>query len=84
MPKRSRKHDDIQNALRVVEEAIGEPLVAQPEQREKDPLAVALGRRGGRKGGKARAANLSTEQLSNIGKMGAKARWGNRKHSRNG
>jgi hypothetical protein len=37
--------------------------------------AVILGRKGGLKGGKARAASLTKEQLSKIGKAGAKARW---------
>lgn len=41
----------------------------------KNPHAVALGRKGGRKGGKARAANLTPEQLSEIGRKGALARW---------
>lgn len=39
---------------------------------EKDPAAVALGR----KGGKARKKNLTPEQLREIGKKGAEARWG--------
>ena len=40
--------------------------------KKKDPAAVFLGQ----KGGKARAARLSREQLSQIGKKGAQARWG--------
>jgi hypothetical protein len=77
MPKRTRiRHDDAQNALRVIEQAIGEELAnpVQPE-REKDPLAVELGRRGGLKGGKARAEKLTARKLSAIGKKGAAARW---------
>ena len=42
----------------------------------KNPAAVALGRKGGKKGGKARAANLTPEQLSAIGRKGAAKRWG--------
>ena len=41
----------------------------------KDARMAALGRKGGRKGGKARAANLSAAELSAIGKLGAAARW---------
>lgn len=41
----------------------------------KNPHAVALGRKGGKKGGKARAANLTPEQLSQIGRKGAEVRW---------
>ena len=43
--------------------------------KRKNPAAVALGRKGGKKGGKARAANLTAEQLAAIGRMGAAARW---------
>ncbi len=42
----------------------------------KDPAAVALGRRGGLKGGKARAAALSPEQRKQSAKKAAEARWG--------
>jgi len=41
----------------------------------KDPLAVELGRRGGLKGGKARAKKLSAERRSEIAREAAKARW---------
>jgi len=45
---------------------------------KKNPNAVALGRLGGRKGGRARAEKLSAEELSRIGrragKVGGKAR----------
>jgi hypothetical protein len=41
----------------------------------KDPAAVALGRKGGLKGGKARAAKLTPEQRSEIAKRAAGARW---------
>lgn len=43
---------------------------------EKNPAAVALGRLGGLKGGKARAEKLSKSERKKIAKMGAKARWG--------
>jgi hypothetical protein len=41
----------------------------------KDPAAVALGRKGGLKGGKARAAALSKTRRSEIARGAAKARW---------
>jgi hypothetical protein len=76
MPKRSSKtKDPVKNALRVVEAAIGEPLHPKPRKRRKNPHAVALGRKGGLKGGTARAANLTPEQRSQIAKMAAEARW---------
>lgn len=41
----------------------------------KNKYAVLLGRRGGKKGGPARAAKLSKEELSEIGRKGALIRW---------
>lgn len=41
----------------------------------KNPNAVALGRLGGLKGGKARASKLTAKQRSTIAKKAAKARW---------
>jgi hypothetical protein len=43
--------------------------------KEKNPAAVALGRLGGAKGGKARAAKLSKKKRSEIAKKAAAARW---------
>ena len=42
---------------------------------EKNPAAVELGRRGGLKGGKARAAKLTPEQRSESARKAARARW---------
>jgi len=42
----------------------------------KDPAAVALGRKGGLKGGKARAAKMAPTVRANIARKAAKARWG--------
>jgi hypothetical protein len=46
------------------------------EEPVKNPAAVALGRLGGLKGGKARAAKLSPKKRSEIAKKAAAARWG--------
>ena len=43
---------------------------------KKDPAAVALGRRGGLKGGKARMALLSPAERSELARKASKARWG--------
>jgi hypothetical protein len=51
---------------------------AQPIK-QKNPAAVTLGRLGGLKGGKARAAKLSTEQRSEIAKNAANFRWSSKK-----
>jgi len=45
-------------------------------ERGKNPAAVALGKRGGSKGGHARAKNLSERKRKAIAKKGAKVRWG--------
>ena len=47
-----------------------------PEEPVKDPAAVSLGRRGGLKGGKARAASMSPEERSESARKAARARWG--------
>ena len=71
MPKRSRKPTDPnQLAAAVVAEATGEP-----PKSEKNPAAVALGRLGGLKGGKARFAKLTPKQRTEIAKKAARARW---------
>ena len=48
------------------------PPLAKPV---KDPAAVSLGRKGGLKGGKARAALLSAKERSEAASKAAKARW---------
>ena len=42
---------------------------------EKNAAAVELGRRGGLKGGKARAAKMTSEERSESARKAAKARW---------
>lgn len=58
---------------------IASKVVAQATDEEhivKNPAAVALGRLGGLKGGKARAEKLSPEQRREIAIKAARARWG--------
>ena len=76
MSKRSSKGrlDLNQLAKSIVDHATGEETAAL-EQPEKNPAAVALGRLGGRKGGKARAANLTSGERQKIAKKAAFARW---------
>ena len=71
-PKRPR--DPNQLAKLIVDIATGEKPEVNPNQ-GKDPAAVALGRKGGLKGGKARAKALTAEERSEIAKKAAKARW---------
>lgn len=46
--------------------------------RKKDPNAVALGRKGGLKGGPARAASMTPEQRTEAARKAGKARWAKR------
>jgi len=79
MPRRSSKdHDFATVARNVVERAIGERLDGTPlkeSDKGKNPAAVALGKLGGKKGGKARAEKLTPARRSQIAKKAAKARW---------
>ncbi len=72
-PRKHRKNEDVNEAaFRVVREATEKH---DPEARKKNPAAVALGRLGASKGGKARAAKLSAARRRAIAAKGAKARW---------
>ena len=51
-------------------------LTESSSEPPKNPAAVALGRLGGLKGGKARAAALSPTQRKSIAKKAARKRWG--------
>jgi hypothetical protein len=77
MPDRSRKRPRDPNELgkQLVEEATGEQPKFDPHE-GKDPAAVALGRKGGLKGGKARAAKMTKKERSEAARRAAKARWG--------
>jgi hypothetical protein len=79
MPDRSRKRPRDVNELGrlIVDLATGEKTEPDPDE-GKDPAAVALGRKGGLKGGKARAATMTPEQRSAAAKKAALARWANR------
>ena len=74
-PKRPR--DLNQWAKRMVDIATGEVEDREltPEEQGKDPAAVALGRKGGAKGGKVRAKNMTADQRSEAAKKAARARW---------
>jgi hypothetical protein len=76
VPKRSSKPRDLNKlAANIVSEATGDEARRDPNE-GKDPNAVALGRKGGQKGGKARAEKLTAEERREIAKKAATARWG--------
>ena len=76
MPDRSRKRprDPNQLAKLVVDIATGEADEPMPDE-GKDPAAVELGRKGGLKGGKARAERMTPEQRREAARRAARARW---------
>ena len=87
MRKRSRMpRDPNQFAKAIVDLATGsaEPdPVPVPDDDGKDPAAVSLGRRGGLKGGKARAAAMTPEQRSKAARKAVRARWAKaKKHAK--
>jgi hypothetical protein len=70
--KKKRPSDINLLARQIVEEAIHEPLTPV---KEKNAAAVALGRLGGLKGGKARAEKLTEERRKEIAQKAAEKRW---------
>ena len=75
MDKKNRPKDTNQLAKHIADIATGEVDNDQPERPTKNPAAVALGRLGGLKGGKARANSLTPEQRKEIAGKAAKKRW---------
>lgn len=82
MPKRTsrpkRPTDPNELAAQIVQEATdGGPEPPAPASVDPDlsAAAAALGRRGGQKGGPARAASLSPARRKAIAKKAAAARW---------
>ena len=74
-PRRPR--DPNQLAFQVVGELTGalDPLPPEDTGPPKNPAAVALGKLGGSKGGKARAASLTPAQRREIARRAARVRW---------
>lgn len=79
MPDRSRKRPRDPNQLGklIVDLATGEADEPAPND-GKNPAAVELGRKGGLKGGNARAAKMSAKERSEAARKAAEARWKNR------
>jgi hypothetical protein len=72
-PKRPR--DANQLAKFIADMATGETPPDAKSDDGKNPAAVALGRLGGLKGGKARAESLTKAKRAAIAKKAAAARW---------
>lgn len=75
MPRRLRKppSDPVQAAHSIFAQLTGEEPRIVPD--EKNPAAVALGKLGGAKGGKKRAAGMTEEQRKAAARKAAGARW---------
>ena len=74
---KKRPRDPNQLGKMIVDISVGEveDRAPTPEEEGKDPAAVSLGRRGGLKGGRARADRLTAIQRKRIAQKAAKARW---------
>ncbi len=76
MPDRSRKRprDPSQLGKLIVDIATGDVEDTAPDD-GKNPAAVELGRKGGLKGGRARAERMTAEERSKAAQRAARARW---------
>jgi hypothetical protein len=82
MRKRSRKKAQLPDpnklAFAIVQKVTGEPSPAKAAKKpakKKDPMAVALGRKGGLIGGKVRAASMTKKQRVASARKAALSRW---------
>jgi hypothetical protein len=79
MQKRKLPRDANSRAAQIVAMSTGQPIPGEnpvlESESTKNPAAVALGRLGGLKGGKARAAALSKKKRAEIARLAAAARW---------
>jgi hypothetical protein len=79
MAKAKRPTDINKRAKSIVDIATGETTDPVTPTDPIKSAAAALGRKGGLKGGTARAKKLTREERSEIARKGAAARWDKRK-----
>lgn len=86
-----KKTSDVNvTAFEILQAVTGEPADVSLNEKsakknglpEKNPAAVALGRLGGLKGGKARLKKLSAKRRVEIAKKAAKSRWAGSKRGK--
>jgi hypothetical protein len=76
MPNRSSKRPrDVNSLAKFIADLATRQVEAPKFDDGKDPAAVALGRKGGLKGGAARAKALPAAKRAEIAKLAARARW---------
>ncbi len=75
--KRKKTPTDINQLAKFIVDQTTESILVQPMNtpKEKNPAAVALGRLGGLKGGKARAESLTAKRRKEIAQKAAQKRW---------
>ena len=85
MPKRTgntkrpdKGLDAVQNARRVVLESIGDSEDVTVSANLVSQVMAAMGRRGGKTGGRNRMAMLTPKERSEMGRLAARKRWGNK------
>lgn len=83
MDTKKRPSDINQLAHWIGEQVTQEKPASIEPTKEKNPAAVALGRLGGSKGGKARAKKLSAKRRKEIAQKAAKTRWSKEIHRKN-
>lgn len=87
MPKRirSRPTDVNEAAFQMVQRSTAEPeptaTPAKPTRSEISRVMTAMGRKGGRVGGKRRLVTMTPEQRSQVALKAAQARWAKRKQT---
>ncbi len=80
MPKRSGNTRKVvklpQRDVNQLARSVIDRIEQLTESTGKNPAAVALGRKGGLKGGKARMESMTAEERTKLAAKAAKARWG--------
>jgi hypothetical protein len=76
----AKPRDPVQIAKRIYDQFLAkndpDSVPSEPQPETPNPKAQAAGRKGGKIGGKARAAALTPRKRKQIAKKAAKARWG--------
>jgi hypothetical protein len=76
MPKRKNEEEDFNVAAhRTMTLSTAEPIPITAVKKKKNAAAVALGRLGGKKGGRARADKLDPARRREIASNAARKRW---------
>lgn len=81
MPKRTSKRLVVQSARRVVLESIGDTEQVTVSKNLVSQVMAAMGRKGGKIGGKRRLVTMTPERRSEVGRLAAQKRWGNKKET---